>query len=57
MLENGIQLSNVFFFLLPIGLFAVGILSAIFVPYAIRLEEAKKKRIAVYQKAREKLGA
>ena len=56
-LENGVQLANVFFFLLPIGLFAVGILSAIFVPYAIRLEEAKKKRIAVYQKAREKLGA
>ena len=56
-LENGVQLANVFFFLLPIGLFAVGILSAICIPYAIRQEEAKKMRIAAYQKEKERLGA
>ena len=55
-LENGIQWSNVFFFLLPIGLFAVGILSAIFVPYAIRLEEAKKKANRCISKGQGKIG-
>ena len=50
-LKTGVQPEHFTFLGLGIGLTIVGISVAIFVPYAIRQEEAKKKRIAAYQAA------
>ena len=53
-LKTGVKQEHVLFPILGLVFIGLGIAIAIFVPYAIRQEEAKKKRLAAYQKERQR---
>lgn len=52
-LLNGVHLFHVLFLMMGLAFIGIGTGLAFFVPYAIRQEKAKKKRLAAYQKERE----